>query len=247
VNVEEYVDLATLNFRIDNFRWDSIESGNAVTTIHAKHIQRRKLMMPGSKMLCFVRYFGYIIGDYVPHGAPVGEFYLCLRAIVSIVFAPFVVREQMTYLSMLIMEHHEMYLKLFNSPLKFKHHMWLHYPDLMLQLGPMSKLSSLSLERHHRPSTHMARSINSRVNLTKTVMYKLQLQLCARLRSRKGLTFSLVGPTVCLHVEHLENYQLSSLFITNILLFNILHIITYFLCRGPRFTVHGTSNKWLFS
>jgi len=110
---KKYLDLKTLNFRVENFAYGSVEEGDAVPNISEDHLKKSgKLKMSGSEMLCFVRYFALMIGDYAPPEDEVWESYLILRDIVSIIFAPFVIREQMPYLAQLIAEHHHLHISL---------------------------------------------------------------------------------------------------------------------------------------
>ena len=210
---KEFLSIETLNFRIQNFDYQSVECGNKIPEISRDSLspnsKTRQLRLSGCEMLCLVRYLALMIGDYVPADDPVWHYYLVLREIVCIVFAPFVVRKQMPYLSALITEHHELYLSLFDDTLKFKHHVWLHYPDVMLSCGPVVFFSSLLLERHHRPSKQAARATNSRVNLPFTVAMKEQQKLCMRLLSQKPLVpLPLYGPTTCfVNIRELEHFD----------------------------------------
>lgn len=170
-----------------------------------------KIKFASAEMLTFVRYFALMVGDYVPRNDPVWEFFLIFREIVDIVTAPTVNRNIVEYLRVLITEHHEMYTSLFDDNLKPKHHYMIHYPDLMLILGPLINIWSTRWESAHRPPKQYAHLTNSRVDLPKTLAIKMQLKLCYRLFSRKQFVKKPVwGPRAfngaSLHV--LDNYPL---------------------------------------
>lgn len=64
-------------------------------------------------MLGFIRYFGLMLGDLVPEDTESWHLYLKLKSIVDIVTTPYVNLRSLSYLSILISEHHETYLTVF--------------------------------------------------------------------------------------------------------------------------------------
>lgn len=149
-------------------------------------------------MLTLIRYFSLFVGDYNPENDPVWLFFLTFREIVDIVTAPYVDRQATEYLRTLISEHHEMFISLFNCKLKPKHHYMLHYPDLMLKLGPLVNFWSMRWESKHRPCKQGAHVVNSRKNLPLTLAMRHQLQQCFRFYSNEPfISVPVCGPHQC--------------------------------------------------
>lgn len=86
----------------------------------------------------------------------------------------------------LIEEHHEMYIELFHEQLKPKHHFLTHYPEIMMNIGPLVHMSSMRFEAKHRDFKKYSSIVASRVNITFTLAMKNQLRLCQRFISKKG-------------------------------------------------------------
>ncbi|KAE9530467.1 hypothetical protein AGLY_010929 [Aphis glycines] len=96
-------------------------------------------------------------------------------------------------LTTLIKEHHQLYLQLFNTNLKPKHHHLLHYPYVMKKVGPVSHLWSMRFESKHRESKLTAHSITSRKNICCTLSIKHQLKLAYCLLSKSIIDFNVVS------------------------------------------------------
>lgn len=120
---KKYFSLETLNNRVFYFDYGPVESGNAVPQITREHLIAGKLKFSASEMLCFVRYFGLMLGNLVPDDTERWHLYLKLKSIVDIVTTPYVNLRSLSYLSIFISEHHEKYLTVFpQATLKLKYH-----------------------------------------------------------------------------------------------------------------------------
>jgi len=138
VYFKKFLSLETLNNRIFYFDYGPTESGNAVPRINREHLLSGKLKFSATEMLCFVRYFGLMIGDLIPNEDDCWLLYIKLKSIVDIVTAPYVNIRSLNYLATLISEHHKMYLSAFpDMTLKPKHHYMLHYRQIMRNVGPL--------------------------------------------------------------------------------------------------------------
>ncbi|XP_011858410.1 PREDICTED: uncharacterized protein LOC105555968, partial [Vollenhovia emeryi] len=188
VYVKKYLSLETLNSRIFYFDYGPTESGNTVPRINKEHLLSVKLRFSSTEMLCFVRYFGLMIGDLIPKEDDCWLLYVKLKTIVDITTAPYVNIRSLKYLATLISEHHEMYLSAFpHMTLKPKHHYMLHYPQVMRNVGPLWFVCCLRWEAKHMPFKQAARATNSRRNLPLTLAIKHQLNICARFLSKQPL------------------------------------------------------------
>ncbi|KMQ89723.1 hypothetical protein RF55_10617 [Lasius niger] len=207
---KKYFSLETLNNRIIYFDYGPVELSNAVPQIKKEHLTTGKLKFSASEMLCFIRYFGLMLGDLVPEDAESWHLYLKLKSIVDIVTTPYVNLRSLSYLSTLISEHHEIYLIVFpQATLKPKHHYMLHYPEVMRRVGPLWFICCLRWEAKHRPFKQAAHATNSCRNLPLTLAIKHQLNLCARFLSGKplGEKYSF-GVQEEVSTKDIKNYQL---------------------------------------
>ncbi|XP_051172350.1 uncharacterized protein LOC127288755 [Leptopilina boulardi] len=207
IKEKKFFTLEILNERMCNFDYSLTESGNVLPPISADHLSNKKVKFSASEMITFIRYFALMVGDLVPENNPVWNFFLVFREIVDIMTAPYVNRDTIEYLRVLISEHHEMYISLFECSLTPKHHFMLHYPDLMLLLGPLIYIWSMRWESKHRSSKQGAHIVNSRINLAHTLAVRHQLQQCDRfLTSKPFLTPPTCGPSQQ-SVNYLEKYR----------------------------------------
>lgn len=174
---EKYFSLEALNFRIHNLTYID-ELDNKPPGIPQDFHKKKKLNFSSSEMLCFVRYFCFMIGDLVPKNNPIYEFYLILRQIVDICVASSLSEDIINYLEWLVSEHNYLYKKLFKDTLKPKHHLLIHYPYIARLVGPFVNFWSMRYESKHRESKMTADVSCSRKNITKTLAVKHQLKLC---------------------------------------------------------------------
>lgn len=188
---EKQFTLGTLNERIKYFKYGQYDS-NKPALITLDQIRKKYIIMSTSEMACLTRYLGCIIGDKIPEGHQVWKLYLLLKKIIELCMSRNVTSEKAALLKHLIQEHHETYIHLFQEPLKPKHHFLTHYPDIMLNIGPLVHMSSMRFEAKHRDFKKNSSVVSSRVNITFTLALKNQLRLCHRFFSKKGIVRDLV-------------------------------------------------------
>lgn len=128
-------------------------------------------------MLTLVRYFGLIVGLYVPEDHPVWNFFLLLRQINDRLINRRIYSDSCEVLVYDIEEINWQYLKLSNDTLKPKFHFMIHYPQMMKKFGPLANLSTFRFEARHRLSKMVAHTVAGRVNICKTIALQNQLML----------------------------------------------------------------------
>ncbi|XP_044582966.1 uncharacterized protein LOC123263985 [Cotesia glomerata] len=184
---EKYFTLQQLNDRIKYFDHSEFDHGNKVSTISKNHIQNGCIIITAAEMSCLVTYFGIIIGDLVPFDDPVWELYLCLFDIYDIVMSSTISQSEIIHLEQLIKLHNQLYIESFSENLKPKHHLILHVPSIIKNMGPANEFSYSKYESFHKLSKAQANIVNSRVNIIYTVALKIQLHLCYKFISESGL------------------------------------------------------------
>lgn len=214
VFVRQYFSTENLRNIISTFDYGPGEQNNKppAAKFTDERVRSRNINLSSSEMLCLFRYFGLMVGHLIPANDEVWLYFLKLQEIVYMCMSPVFYHGWDLYLKVLIQEHHEMYLRLFNDTLKPKHHMMIHYPRLIRLHGPPVHLWSMQCERKHRQSKQTARVSLSRVNLPFTLMLKHALQLCFRFLSAIGFqnTVNVCGDIVkfCHLVcyDHIKNF-----------------------------------------
>lgn len=184
---QKYFSLTTLNSRIKYFSFNNFQQ-NKPPLVTKEHLANGCIIFSASEMLCLLRNFNIIIGDLIPNENQVWQFYLLLKEINDIVTFTEISNNTLQYLKYLISEHHDMYLVLFNSTLKPKHHFLLHYPNIITKIGPLMPLSCMRFEAKHKELKNNATNVRSRRNLPLTLAKKSQLNFLYRCMSKVGLS-----------------------------------------------------------
>lgn len=148
----KFFTLEDLNDRVGAFDFDVSELSNRIPFLKREKLNNRYLGFSAAQVIRFTKYFGLIIGDFVPHNDPHWELYLTLRAIIDILNAKSFSLQEIEYLQCLVTEHHEIYVRLFGNTLKTKHHNMLHYARLMLRVGPLVHVWCMRFEAKHKES-----------------------------------------------------------------------------------------------
>jgi len=93
-------------------------------------------------------------------------------------------------LELLISEHNDLYLKLTKLNLKPKYHHLIHYPMVMLKVGPLINIWFMRFEAKHKESKIAAAAILSRKNICYTSVLKSQLQMSHHFFHKTNFDFS---------------------------------------------------------
>lgn len=142
--------------------------------------------MSASEMLAFSLYFGILIGDLVTEDEPSWKFYILIRQIMDLLLSRSYTVETIQYLKALIEEHHQLFFELFDEPLKPKYHIVLHYPDIILKVGPLRNLWCMKFEAYHKLLKSTVNSTSCHKNLLVTLTTKDSLRFSQRILSKKG-------------------------------------------------------------
>lgn len=173
-----YFSIETLNNRIEAFNYGSLDIRSRPTLLSSEILRRQGLIrISASEMLCFTRYLGLIIGDLIPEDSDLWELYKILKKILDIILCKSVRLSDSVLLKTLISEHHQLYLRLFRSNLKPKHHHMVHYPFIIQKSGPLTFFWSMRFEAKHKELKDTAHAITSRKNIQYTLSLKHQLKL----------------------------------------------------------------------
>jgi len=168
--------LQVLNERILYFDFGP-DKGSKPSVLSMEHIKKSSVKLSASEMMSLVRYFGLIVGDFIPQNDHVWELYILMRKIFDLLISTSFQKGCSDLLQTLVAEHNELYLKYSKSHPKPKFHYLLHYHSMMDKFGPLILLWSMRFEAKHRMSKIAANTPSSRRNICKTLAIRHQLQL----------------------------------------------------------------------
>lgn len=147
--------------------------------ISAAHIKANKLKASASEMLYLFMFFSMMFGSPGCEKIICWQIHFKIREIISILFIEHFHLNQIDYLRVLISEHHELYLAHYGH-LKPKFHYLIHYPKIILNIGPLIHIWTLRFESKHHELKLYAQSITSRVYICKSLAIKQSLQFACR-------------------------------------------------------------------
>ena len=134
---QKYFTLEEYNKSLVQFDYGYTESDRPVPVVQ-RHFQSDKpIRSTASQMLLLLHILPFLIGSKVPESDCNWKCFLLLRKIVEIVFCPVVNQCMADSLKILIIEHHRAFASLYPSSFIPKMHFLIHYPEQMLQVGPM--------------------------------------------------------------------------------------------------------------
>lgn len=171
-------DLDHLNKVIQKFDYGSYTESNKIPIIKKEHIlQKEKLKMSASECLCFIRYFGLLVGDRVPEDDPVWAIYIKLREIVDYVTSPRLVRGYYATFERLTADFLEMYKDEFKEDFTFKLHNLIHVLRVMKNNGFLVLFWSMRYESKHRHLKSIFLTAMNKLNTLYTISLRCQLML----------------------------------------------------------------------
>lgn len=176
VNDSKIVPLNLLQAKLTAFDYgpDSSSNPSNCIVLDGRNI---KLKTSAAEMLTLVRYFGLMVGLYVPEDCNVWSLYINLRKILDRLLNSTVTMHGAEQLKFLISELNQCYCELTKSQLQPKFHFLTHYPDMLLKFSPLTQIWTMRFEARHRILKEAARASSSKVNICKTVAVKNQLLL----------------------------------------------------------------------
>lgn len=194
----------TLNNRIRSFNFGELEKSNVPPLINIEKSQI-KIKMTASEMLCFSRYLGLMIGDFIPEGLHIWQIWIKLRNIIDIICAPNLQFCEIHLLESLVESYLYLIVEYFKH-LKPKHHFMLHYAEVFKKSGPLINLWCMRSEQKHRESKLTANISGGYKNIILSLAKKSQIKLCHRLISSiKG--FLNCGPCVTVTSGEYKQYE----------------------------------------
>ncbi|CAG9761272.1 unnamed protein product [Ceutorhynchus assimilis] len=107
--------LENLNERIKFFQFSKCNVGNPMPQIKMTHLKNKCIVISAAEMLSLTTYFGVLIGDLVPSEEPTWKFYVKIFEMMEILLSRYFTKVKLQYLGVLIEEHHNSFLEIFNE------------------------------------------------------------------------------------------------------------------------------------
>lgn len=173
---EKLLCLEQLNERISSYDYGYSNIKNKPSVI-LNLKSETALKQTAAQMWCLIQNLPFLLGDIVNPESLHWQLFILLREICSIIFAPVVTKGLAVFLKQLIIDHHKLFKELYPfRNLIPKHHYMIHYPSMMIQFGPLSKLWCMRFEAKHNPLKRHAHAVCNFKNISKTLAYKHQVQ-----------------------------------------------------------------------
>lgn len=228
--------LATLNSRMQSLDYGYHDASSRPPVITS--LENEMLSFEASEMWCFVRYLPAAVGHLIKAGNKFWVFYLQLRQIMDLLFAPEILKLEIDLLRVLVSEYLEMRSSLFPSNRsKNKHHHMIHYPRLTERMGPMSRFWCMRFERKHQRYKRLMHISGNFKNVPKSVATRHQLHVASRmLLTPHSVSIVETGNGDTINLNQLHNGTL----IDEVLGGGCL-LMDFYKCDST--TVYGTLNK----
>ena len=203
----KFFTLSILNSRVQGAQYSYHEICNKPPVLSS--LDCEMLPFDASEAWCFTCVYSVAVGHLVPEDDDVWKLYLCLRSIMDIVLAPSVLADELNLLEVMVAEYLEMRHIIFPEvTAKSKHHSLTHYPRLIREIGPLSRLWCMRFESKHQRYKRLMHISGNFKNVPKSVAMRHQHDMANyMLRSRHIDERAVVGPGSSIVLAELWNGQ----------------------------------------
>ena len=177
IYVEKLFSLDDLNFRFTNFQYGADDNINKPPPISVQHIKKGYLITSSAEMLNLIRSLFLIVGPFVPEENIYWQLLIKLKRIVEIVFSKVIHKTTYKLLDTEITEYLTLLSSLHPKQIKPNHHFLIHYPRIMMSVGPLLNLSCMRFESKHRDGKVSSHVSICRKNVCRRISIKHQLML----------------------------------------------------------------------
>ena len=209
---ENCFDLAMLNARLRSFNYGFTDRKNKPSEIVASTLQVKDSTLKNSaaQMWCLQRLLPLMIGDKIPRGHTHWALLMKLRYVMDIVFARAITEGMCHFLRFLIEDHHSHFKKLFpNTNLTPKHHFMAHYPDSMIQVGPIVNGTwCMRYEAKYAIGKTLAGVVCNSKDICYTIVEIHQIRQCHQWLTTGATIANKIGPVSTLLVSDIESKEL---------------------------------------
>lgn len=179
--------LSEFNERLINFDYGYTETDKPVPILSTTLKSDKALRSSASEMIVLVHILPFLIGDKILENEDHWACFLQLRKIIDIVLSPIVTENDCSSLKLAIKDHHTKFVQLYGcSSYIPKMHFLVHYPEQILNMGPM--VHSWTMRYEAKLSFFkQASQIGNFKNISFTLANRHQHWMCYEMASRKLL------------------------------------------------------------
>ena len=139
--------LQEYNEKLLNFNFGYSEKDKPLPILSTTLKPGKKIRASASQMLLLVRIIPFIIADKISEDEEHWICFILLRKILDLILAPITTAGHCSSLKLLIIDHHSRFVHLYgSSSYTPKMHFLLHYPEQLLNLGPMVRTWTMRYE-----------------------------------------------------------------------------------------------------
>jgi len=204
-----YFNLELLNRRKQGFDYGDTEIGNMSPPLMKNKLDKLKIKMSSREMQTFVHFFPLLVGDLVPECDSVWLFLVNFIELIDLLLLPSFSEQTILKLQSCILYHNSKYTDIFKDTLKPKHHLLIHYCNIIRKSGPLKYLWSYRFESKHRELKTYTKNITSRVQIPVSLAIKYSINFADFILNFNDnnlwtpvSTSSLV--TQCLYFQHIK-------------------------------------------
>lgn len=181
---DNFFTLDYFNHRIINLKYKSSDSRNKP---EMQKLDKDTIIGTASQNWTLLRLLPVLIGSKIPEDNVIWNFFLQLKLITEISLSPIFTIGHIDLLQSEIWHHLEDFKHLFpQSRLKPKHHFLMHYPQHILNFGPLVSYWCMRFEAKHKIMKDIAREANQFKNVPYTLSFRHQLAQCYYHQSSQG-------------------------------------------------------------
>ena len=210
----KYLSLSQLNERIKSFNYGYSETASKPNEISARCFtaENLKIRLSASEMLLIAQILPFLIKDKVPDSDEEYQCFPKLIEIVQIAYSPTVSDDVVSYLHVIIEEHHIAFITLYpNASFIPKLHYIIHYPEQILTHGPLVWAWTMRHEAKLNYFKQIAKLGNFK-NITSTLSNRHRQWLAYHIATNNLFTPDTVrGPLVTCMLIHDESDLMQSL------------------------------------
>ncbi|XP_058465342.1 uncharacterized protein LOC131438942 [Malaya genurostris] len=169
---KQYLSTDALNRQKNTFVYGDLNSSNIPNDFVENKIKNKQIKMTASEMKTFWTFLPLIFGIMIPEEDLVWNFVKITLKLIHIIFLDEIPTELIEELKVLVKQHHNKYMLLFDDSLKPKFHFLTHYATAIQKSGCIRRNWAMRFEAKHRESKNYCRVNNNKKNLCYSLSIK---------------------------------------------------------------------------
>lgn len=183
---EKFFSVDDYNQALVNFAYEYTET-NRPTPISLRS-SGIKLHLTAAQSFLLIRILPLLVAEKIPEDDRMWQCFLLLRKFIDILACPVATTDLCGYLKVLIADHHRKFVDIYTEDAVIpKFHYLLHYPEQIVNVGPMERTWTIRHEAKLNMFKRASRLGNFK-NIALSLSYRHQRLLCYELSTGKLLT-----------------------------------------------------------